>query len=135
MPLFVFNVPEYLPLPGAYTVRAWPGTLDYNLRIREGEDVFFSLIVSLPGDCPEDDLPDEGDAEEEYDDDDEGASGIYGVESEGLPCTGNPLGELEEALGDEELGRLRPRSRHDENVRRLRQGNLRRLNPPVRWRT
>ena len=125
MPPFVFNVPEYLPLPGAYTVRAWPGTLDYNLRIREGEDMLFSLIVSLPGNCPEDDLADEGDADEEHDDDDEGASGIFGVESEGLPCTGNPLGEYEDEEPEEDATDARGLGKQLSHVRRL--------NLPVRW--
>ena len=124
---FVFNIPAYLPLPSAYTVRAWPGTLDYNLRIREGEDLLFSLMVSLPGECPEDDTREE---EQEEGDDcefDAGGSneGVYeGQPGEGLPTSGNPLGEYEDDDPEED-------TRHGRNVG-LSQVN-RRLNLPVRW--
>jgi hypothetical protein len=125
---FVFDIPAYLPLPSAYTVRAWPGTLDYNLRIREGEDVLFSLMVSLPGECPEDDIREE---EQEEGDDcefDAGGSdeGVYeGQPGEGLSdADESPDGDDDE---DEED------TRHGRNVG-LSQVN-RRLNLPVRWRT
>ena len=86
---FVFDIPAYLPLPSAYTVRAYPGTLDYNLRIREGGDVFFSLIVSLPGECPEDGTEDAQPEEEEYEEyDAPGSDGIpENAWGEGFPET------------------------------------------------
>ncbi len=119
------------PYPADWMIVGGWGCLNYLIRL--DEDLRPFLVLGQNGG-----LHVEEEDEEDYADGDDGGSdeeSTGGFEPEGLPVTGDSLGELEEALGDEELGRLRPRSRHDENVRRLRQGNLRRLNPPVRWRT
>jgi len=119
------------PYPADWMIVGGWGCLNYLIRL--DEDLRPFLVLGQNGGLHVEEEDEEGYADGDDGGSDEESTG--GFEPEGLPFTGDSLGELEEALGDEELGRLRPRSRHDENVRRLRQGNLRRLNPPVRWRT
>ncbi len=114
----------FLPLPINFdtSIPAGWGLLEWHIVVTPDLD---TLMMALPaGTDAEFQMGDEEENDDARGSDEEGTGAF---EPEGLPCTGNPLGEFEEDEPEEDA------SRHGRGCfGRLPQVN-RRLNSPVRW--